>query len=194
MKKIPTIFMPDLRIPGRVYNAVTPECQWVFDRNENGDPIGSVKRKYDGRCFCIHDSKLWERKDIPNGETLPDLWRLIKCDDIYQCTRLWEPVDTEDPRNGDAVGALRRLCTPDEGTYELIGPLVRGNPENVSMSVFVRHDHVPSYFIPSRNFDSIRLALKFNNVYGFIFTHPDGRKAKINRTHYGLDRLYREIK
>ena len=193
MKKIPTIFKRDMRNHGRVYDVINPECQWVFNRDDDGNHVGGVLRKYDGLCCVVDDGVLWKRTIVPVGETPPTVWRLIQFDGINNTTIVWEPVEFNAPADSDYIEGLSRLSTADNGTYELIGPGIKGNPENVESVRLMRHDHAPSIVIVERRFEAIRSLLKNTDVYGYVFTHPDGRKAKINRTHFGFDRLERGI-
>ncbi len=187
MKKIPTIFRDSLNIPGQVLTAPNPECQWVFDRVDD-NYVGGVLRKYDGLCCMILDGELWKRSVIPQGAQQPPVWRLVQLDDINHTIILWEPVDFSDPEHAMHREAFQRLPTADEGTYELIGPGIKGNYERVDSVRLMRHDHAASTLLISRSFLHIRYVLQTRDVYGYVFTHPDGRKAKINRTHFGLDR------
>lgn len=193
MKKIPTIFKSSKLRRGFVLNAINPECQWVFDRDKNDQYAGGVLRKYDGLCCMIEDGYLWKRTIVPNGETSPTVWRLIQLDDINNTTVIWEPVEPFTRADEHYMKGLRGLATADNGTYELIGPDIKGNPEKVGSVRLMRHDHAPSILLVNRTFEVIRDLLKNTDVYGYVFTHPDGRKAKINRTHFGFDRLERGL-
>ena len=197
MKKIPTIFMRDERNPGQVYNAINPECQWVFDRGEDGEHIGGVLKKYDGLCCSIHDGMFWKRSIIPNCEKLPPIWQLVQFDDVGKSTIVWEPVDFDSVLDSRFVAGFHNLDTKDDGTYELVGPGIKGNSESARRCLLMRHDHAPSILILNRTFGNIRRLFEAPNscdyVYGYIFAHPDGRKAKINRTHFGFLRWSVEL-
>lgn len=191
MKKIPTIFMRDKRNDRQVYDAINPACQWVFDRH-NDEPIGGVLRKYDGWCCSIHDGQFWKRTIVPNGVAFPPpKWQLIQCDDVNQSTIIWEPIDFNTPAHEKFILGFHNLDTKEDGVYELIGPQVRANQERAGSHRLMRHDHAPSILMVNRTFDHIRDVLGAADVYGYVFVHPDGRKAKINRTHFGFDRVNR---
>lgn len=195
MKKIPTIFMRAKCISDRVYDVINPECQWVFDRDENDEYVGGVLRKYDGLCCMIENGVLWKRAVVPSPHEISDNLRqslLIQLDDINNTDIVWYRVPINEVHS-QYFEAYKRLIDAANGTYELIGPDINGNPEKCDSVRLMRHDHAPSVFIPNRNFEDIKWLLEHHDIYGYVFVHPDGRKAKINRTHFGFDRLKRGV-
>lgn len=192
MKKIPTLFLPDKATVNRLTDKVNPECQWVLDDLQSGDPSVAIRRKYDGICCRLKDGKLWERCRLHQSYCLDNACELIEIDDINHEYVFWRLVDIKLDRNADHKAALAMLPTPDDGTYELLSPDIKRGVENVSLPRLMRHDHAPTYVIMDRSYESLRKHLKYNDIYGYVFVdRKEGRLAKVNRTHFGLDRYKR---
>lgn len=193
MKKIPTIFERDWDGDrSRVLPVINNECAWVFCGE------GVATRKYDGTCVYIDaNGVMWKRYTLRPGKPIPDtFWPADEDATNGEGANVigWVAVDPLDPgdqwhlkayeaavENGDAL---------DEGTYEIVGPRVRGNPEQFEQHVLVSHFwavHLDS-FIAERTYDGIRDALERLDVEGFVFHHPDGRMAKIKARDFGIKR------
>jgi hypothetical protein len=69
-----------------------------------------------------------------------------------------------------------------DGTYELCGPRVQGNPEGFDEHVLVVHGYAHLFAFP-RTYDEIKKALTDPSwtYEGVVFHHPDGRMAKIKK-------------
>ena len=74
-----------------------------------------------------------------------------------------------------------------DGTYELCGPKVQGNPEGVPAHCLVTHggEVLPDF---PRTFDGMRDALRSGEIEGVVFHHPDGRMAKVKGKDFGFKR------
>ena len=78
----------------------------------------------------------------------------------------------------DGVRWARRGATRP-GTYELIGPKINGNPENVPTHRLVAHADAEVFDTP-RDFEGLRTWLLAHPQYeGIVWHHPDGRRAKL---------------
>jgi len=77
-----------------------------------------------------------------------------------------------------------------DGTYEVMGPKVQGNPEKYPMHVMYRHANprLRMSWQPPRDFDGIATRLSDANVEGFVWHHEDGRMVKIKTTDFGIRR------
>jgi hypothetical protein len=67
-----------------------------------------------------------------------------------------------------------------DGTYELCGPKVQGNPEDYSEHTLIRHGSIKLDEVP-RTFDTVSWWLHDHSYEGVVWHHPDGRMAKIKK-------------
>jgi len=74
-----------------------------------------------------------------------------------------------------------------DGTYELCGPKVQGNPEGYDARVLVRHGADILEDCP-RSFEGLRDYLAAHDIEGVVWWHADGRKVKIKGKDFGLNR------
>ena len=199
MKKITTIFKINWvdHQRGDVTREVNPENQWVLDGE------GVATRKWDGTAIMRKGAFLYKRYDRKmnpkTGEykTPKEAW--IACQDPDPITHHWTGwlwVNPSDPENKWIVQAFEEDADSifDNGTYELIGPQINGNPEHVDRLIFKKHGDVV-YDIPKekRNFDDLRQFLIDNEIEGIVFHHPDGRMAKLKRRDFGLKWAKKEV-
>ena len=185
MQKIPTVFERDWSGDrSRVINQVHPGCEWVLLGK------GIATRKLDGTCCLVRGGKLFKRRELRKGEAAPSDFESVATDDETGKVVGWVPVGAgpEDKwhREAFALGPL------SDGTYELIGPKVQGNPEpeKVEQHLLIRHGEGmagPVADVP-RSFDALRGWLEALDIEGIVFHHPDGRKAKIKARDFGLRR------
>ena len=184
MKKIPTLFERD-RENGLVVNTVTPGCEWVL----NGE--GRATRKWDGTCCMVRGGVLFKRYDAKNGKTPPPNFEPSQEPDaITGHWPGWVPVGDGPAdqwhREAFARARLHDSVLPD-GTYELCGPKIGGNPEGFPVHVLITHGTYV-YATAARDFDSLREWLSLSDIEGIVFHHPDGRMCKIKLKDYGLKR------
>jgi hypothetical protein len=126
VKKIPTLFErgEDRRY---VLDQVTPGCEWVLAGE------GRATRKYDGTCVLIRrDGPVvhgFARREVKPGKEPPPNWVEVDHDQVTGKRVGWEPIE----QSGFAKW-FEEAVTGDEppGTYELVGPKVNGNPEQVA--------------------------------------------------------------
>jgi len=184
MKKIPTVFERDWDgDPSRVLDNVTPGCEWVFEGE------GNALRKYDGTAVLVDASgDVYKRLELRGGKTPPE--GFIQVDDDMKTGKIvgWVPVGQgpEDKWYRDALA--RRTDELEEGTYELVGPKVQGNPEQFEQHVLVRHDFCEGAGGLDRSFEGLSEFLSGTNWEGIVFHHPDGRMAKIKARDFGIKR------
>jgi len=108
-----------------------------------------------------------------------------KFDDITGKTVGWVPV-TECKEDRWHLEAFGDGNWPD-GTYELCGPKVQGNPEGFDEHVLVPHSEATQYEGVGRTYHGIREFLETLDIEGLVFHHSDGRMAKIKKRDYGQD-------
>jgi hypothetical protein len=182
MQKIISLFQRNYDGDRLVRNEVTPGAEWVL----NGE--GVATRKWDGTCCMIKDGELYKRYDAKRGKTPPNGFI---------------PAQDPDPVTGHWPGWLKVGDGPDDkwfregwentrtwngkplidGTYELIGPKVNGNKEEVIQHQLVLHGDT-NIFAP-RSFDELKVWLADLEMEGIVWHHPDGRMVKIKKKDFG---------
>ncbi len=182
MEKIPTLFARNFTT-GLIYNEVVPEAGWVIDGE------GEATRKWDGTSCMVKDDKLYRRYDCKPGRTPPE--GFIPCEpkppeDIPHWY-MWVPVG---PGGNDQYHrAAWGISVFENGTYELCGYKVQGNPANFSPNthILIRHgaDIYPNC---PRTFDELQEWFKGRDIEGVVWHHPDGRMAKIKKRDFGMKR------
>jgi hypothetical protein len=183
MKKIPTIFDRDWNGDrSRVLNVPHNDCDWVFAGQ------GFATRKIDGTSCLVRDGNLFKRRELKLGQTAPNGFVSEGTDAETGKTVGWVPVGDgpEDKYHREAFAAGRY----SDGTFELVGPNVQGNPEHLTMHELVRHGEGlagPLLDVP-RDYDSLREWMIGKDIEGIVFHHPDGRMAKIKLRDFGLKR------
>jgi len=176
MKKIPTIFKRNQENMEAILPEPNESCSWVFAGE------GVATRKYDGTCCMVEDGKLWKRREIKKGETIPDKFKMADYDEVTGKTVGWMPA-TDNKEDRWHLEAFGDANFPN-GTYELCGPKVQGNPEGLDSHVLVPHSEATQYENVPRTFDGIKSFLESLDIEGLVFHHPDGRMAKIKKRDY----------
>ena len=187
MKKIPTIFERDWNGDrSRVVNQIHAGCEWVAAGE------GVATRKMDGTSCLVRDGKLYKRRELKQGDAPPLNFEVADQDGETGKTVGWIPVDTS-PENRWHLEAFK----PDlaDGTYELMGPKVQGNPERFTTHILYPHRYMEHYADVPRDFEGLKDWLNGNlenlfvrDIEGLVFHHADGRMAKIKLRDYGLKR------
>lgn len=193
MKKIPTVFERDWDGDrSRVLDVVHPGCEWVLDGE------GVATRKYDGTPCLVRTGYPWKRYVVRAPNPIPVAFIEETVDREAGTVVGWVPV-TDAPEDRWYREAWENVHTlpdrPDvnvgvlaDGTYELLGPKVQGNPERFETHILLRHDRAERIAVPNRTFRGMRIALAGLDIEGIVFHHPDGRMAKIKKRDFGLPR------
>lgn len=181
MKKIPTIFVRDM---SKQPALVTPEwkagCEWVRDGE------GEATLKLDGTSCMIRDGKLYKRREVRPGQSLPPDFEVSTFDEETQKTVGWVPVG-EGPDDKYHLEAFEVLGHKADGTYELVGPKIQGNkstPAYVGHHLLA-HSECDVFRDAPRTFDGLKEWLVGQHIEGLVWHHPDGRMAKIKRKDFG---------
>jgi hypothetical protein len=181
MKKISTLFKKDPQDLGRVINEVDPQNQWVI----NGE--GVATRKFDGTAAAVINGVLYKRYDVKKGKSVP--FGAIPCQEPDAITGHWPHwvrVSADNPADKWFFQALDNAeYELLDGTYELCGPNVQGNPEGFLEHVLVKHGTEPIYF-SDYSFENIKRLIDELPYEGIVFHHPDGRMCKIRKSDFGL--------
>lgn len=183
MRKMLSLFQRNYDGDRLVRNEVVPGAEWVLAGE------GVPTRKWDGTCCLVRDGKLYKRYDAKHGKTPPSGF---------------EPAQEPDPVTGHWPGWLAVGDGPEDrwhregwaeaggstianGTYELIGPKVQGNPDAWEFHFLMPHGAFHLLDAP-RDFDGLRSYLASRPFEGIVWHHPDGRMVKIKAKDFGLRR------
>lgn len=182
MKKIPTYFERDWEGDrSRVVDRVHEACGWVA----SGE--GVATRKMDGACAMIRGGRLFKRRELKQTEDDPPGFLRADYDPETRKTIGWLPVG-DGPEDRWFREAFEGRTLPD-GTYELIGPKVQGNPEGWGCHELFSHDQLACFpEDPPRDFEGLRLWMTGKDIEGIVWHHPDGRRAKLKLRDFGLSR------
>ena len=184
MKKIPTLFERDWNGDrSRVVNQIHAGCEWVIAGE------GVATRKIDGTCCMVRGNRLYKRREMKPGSVSPPDFEKADFDGETGKTVGWVPVGEGDEDRWHRE-AWTGCDTWRDGTYELIGPKVQGNPEANPFHVLIRHGGGPAGPIADvpRDFNGLRDWLDGKDIEGIVFHHPDGRMAKIKLRDFGIKR------
>ncbi|WP_200828049.1 DUF5565 family protein [Bosea lathyri] len=155
-----------------------PDCAWVFEGE------GRATIKLDGTCVMVRDGERFKRRELGANDHIPAGFE----------------NSGKDPETGKVVGWMRVGDGPEDrwhrearggdtdGTYELLGPKIQGNPEHCEGHMLVPHGSISPGDEPPRDFDGMRAWLTGQDIEGLVFHHPDGRMAKIKLRDFGLKR------
>jgi hypothetical protein len=189
VKKIISLFQRNYETDHLVRNEIVPGAEWVVAGE------GVATRKYDGICCMIRDGKLYKRYE----------WHATKG---KPAPLGFEPAQDPDPVTGDIPGWVPVGEGPEDaahrdamewtfgwpigvpgcdGTFELIGPKVQGNPDGNAVHQLLRHGCTVLEGVP-RDFDGLKAYLTTHNIEGIVWHHPDGRMVKIKGKDFGIKR------
>jgi hypothetical protein len=183
MKKIISLFQRNYDGNRQVRDEVTPGAEWVLA----GEGVATVK--IDGTCCLVRDGKLFKRYDAKGNRKPPDGWEPCEPapDENTGHWPGWLPVgDGPDDKWHREAWEQGNLLS--NGTYELIGPKVQGNPYDVPAEQshrLIKHGIVFKGALP-HDFEGLREWFNMSEVEGIVWHHPDGRMVKIKRRDFGL--------
>lgn len=180
MKKIISLFARNYDGDRLVRDEVVSGAEWVVA----GD--GVATRKWDGTACMVRVGKLYKRYDVKGNRKAPP--NFIAAQDPDPVTMHWPgwipvgdgPEDRWHREIFDSGGFA-------DGTYELVGPKVNGNPEGYAAHALIPHGLHVLEPCP-RDFAGIREFLRNADIEGIVWHHPDGRMCKIKTKDFGLQR------
>lgn len=185
MKKIPTLFKRDFSLPG---NPITAEyndgTEWVLAGE------GVATRKYDGTSVLIRGGKMYKRYEVKEGREEPYGFELADYDKTTGKKMGWIEVGngSEDKWYREASVGLTDGLAMADGTYELVGPKVQGNPEGYKSHYLVAHETAQAFTDVPTEFESLKRWLESKDIEGIVWHHPDGRMVKIKKKDFRLKR------
>jgi len=173
MEKIPTLFVRDDATNRKhVRDEVHPACGWVLAGE------GVATRKFDGTCVLVRGGELFKRREVKPGKPIPPGFEEVNLDPVTGKRMGWLAVG-DGPEDALHREAWARTGPLPDGTYELIGPKVNGNPEDEAVHTLVHHgDEVVE---APRDFAGLRDWLLAQDHEGIVWHHPDGRMAKLKK-------------
>ncbi len=181
MKKIPSLFKRDYEGNHLVINEVVEGAEWVIKG------AGVATRKYDGTCCMVENGKLWKRYEIKKGKKAPPNFRsATELDPITNKQQGWVPVG-DGPEDKWHREAYDRFPGAPDGTYELCGPKVQGNPEWFLVHILLPHGDNILVDCP-RDYESLKRFFMGRDIEGVVWHHPDGRMVKVKKKDFGMKR------
>ena len=182
MKKIKTFFLKNKDNLALVTNEIDPENMWVLE-------TGYATRKFDGSACAIIDGKLYKRYDVKKGKKVPE--GAILCQEADEITGHhphWVKCKPDNPGDKYFWEAYDKEKLED-GTYELIGEKVQGNPEKIVGHKLVRHGE-EIYTFKDFSYGFLKQFLEDNDIEGIVFhdANPTGNMCKIRKSDYGIKR------
>lgn len=209
MKKIISLFKRDYDGDRLAYDEVVPGAEWVT----NGEGVATVK--YDGTCCMIRDDKRYKRYDRKltkaNARRLKNSPTYVPMVEDYKpAPDGWEPAEpAPNQHTGHWPGWLPVGDGPEDqwhreawemsndgrlgdGTFELVGPKVQGNPYSLDTHQLWRHGQEikPEEGLPypvPRDFDGLKEFFERVCIEGIVWHHPDGRMVKVKRRDFGYE-------
>jgi hypothetical protein len=182
MKKISTLFKKDPSNLGLVINEINPENQWVFT---DGIPT----RKFDGTATAIINGELYKRYDVKKGRQVPE--GAIPCQEADLITGHhphWLKCDRSKNEDKYFFEGFDNLENKKDGTYELIGEKVQGNPEKIKGHMLIRHGIV-RLSLEDDSFEYLKQYLEQADIEGIVFYHKsDDRMCKLRKSDFGISR------
>lgn len=192
MKKISTLFKKDPENLARVINEINPENSWVMIEG-----LGVPTRKFDGTACSIIEGVLYKRYDckIDKGtgeykKKIPP--RAIPCqvaDKITDHHPHWVPCDRNNQSDKYHWEAFDLGGEWMDGTFELYGKKVQGNPEKADGHFLIRHGVQELNIGGEYDFHTIKKYLEITDIEGIVFHHrTDSRMCKIRKSDFGIKR------
>jgi hypothetical protein len=219
MKKIISLFMRNYDGDRLVRDEVVPGAEWV----QQGLGIATQKHDgtcvmvRDGKMFKRYEAQYGY--PMTGGKTHRDIGAYglpgpipvpvrplpegfepaCEMDPVTQKQQGWLPVSDIDPADRWHREAVqvdgetpwdRGLA---DGTYELCGPKIQGNPEGLAVHMLIPHGIVALPWFP-RTFDAIRAAFADPAWLGegVVWHHSDGQMVKVKCRDFGIKRRSRK--
>lgn len=189
MRKLSTLFKKDPKDSGRVIDELNPENEWVFT-------YGIPTRKFDGTSCAIINGELYKRYDARIDKKTgkykkPIPKEAIPCqesDKISGHHPHWVKCDRSDNSNKYHFQAFDLLKDKEDGTYELCGEKVQGNPEKIKGHELIKHgSEILDLAIYS--FKEIKKYLETHDIEGIVFHHELlDIMCKIRKSDFGIKR------
>ena len=177
MKKIISLFQRNYDGNHKVRNEIVPGAEWVIAGE------GVATRKFDGTCCMVRDGCFFKRYEVKPGGKPPPNFEAANEVDVTGKQQGWLPIGDgpEDRWHREAFESHLEVDNISDGTYELCGPKIQGNPEGFDRHVLISHENAERLPDCPRDFDGIREFLKAGTIEGVVWHHEDGRMVKIKK-------------
>ncbi|MCB9194933.1 MAG: hypothetical protein H6598_01795 [Flavobacteriales bacterium] len=183
MKKISTLFKKDPKHLGRVINEVCTQNLWILEG------LAIATRKFDGTSCAIIAGELYKRFDLKKGRVLPDF--AIPCrvpDPITGHHPHWVKCDRSSPSDQWHFAAFNALADKKDGTYELCGEKIQGNPEGIKGHQLIPHGKEKLEDL-DLSFEGLKRFLTTTDIEGIVFHHlTEDKLCKIRKSDFGIKR------
>ena len=163
---------------------VTPGCEWVLEG------LGEASEKVDGTAVARIGGVWYKRFDAKQGRRIPpgSIACTPKADPITGHWPHWTPADLTNQSNrwlAIAVANTPWIGNAD-GTFELVGKHIQGNPYGLDADFLERHGRIKIHDCP-RDFVGIRKWLANHEVEGIVWWLDGEPRCKIKRTDFGFE-------
>jgi hypothetical protein len=172
MRKIVSLFKREYEGNRLVYDEIVPGAEWVAAGE------GVATRKFDGTCCMVRSGKLYRRFDATVGKAPPE--GFVPAQEADATTGHWPGWMLVGDGPEDRWHREAFAGNEADGTYELCGPKVQGNPDKFDKHVLVPHGREVLADAP-RTFSALKTYLEALEMEGLVWHHPDGRMVKIKR-------------
>lgn len=185
MRKIISLFQRNYDGDRLVRDEVVPGAEWVLAGE------GVATRKWDGTCCLISEGCIWKRYEVKKGKTAPlGFVATGPVDPVTGKTQGWMTVGDGPDDKWHREALVNDDAEPidyEDGTYELVGPKIQGNPDRFITHYLMRHgeDVIPD---APRTFIGLRHYLDMHDMEGIVWHRDNGDMVKIKAKDFGLKR------
>ena len=126
--------------------------------------------------------------EAKKGKKVPD--GAIPCQDYDPITGhqpCWLKCDKNKPKDKYFIEGFNNLENKIDGTYELCGEKVQGNPEKITGHQLIKHGCEVLQNVP-RDFEGIKEYLKDKDIEGIVWHRDNGDMVKIKKKDFGFKR------
>jgi hypothetical protein len=181
VKKMPALFVID-RVAHQATTDINENAAWIFSEPSHA----TIKR--DGTSITVtDDGKIFARRAVKKGKTAPPGFVPAETDSYTGHTFGVEPVGQSGYAKMFTEAAEGVTLQP--GTYELCGPKINGNPENLTEPKLLAHGSEEATEIPDmttmpreeayEKLKTIFADYKKRGIEGVVWWGSDGKRTKL---------------